>query len=304
MKSRELNSSLVIDACSPVFTKQTNYERPRLTSLNNILRNLIAKISGKLLTVTRANLEILYDGLIPPLVGYHGLQELMDSAYSNGMYTKESHNTSGLYSWEREAIRDYIAKGKRVMVLAAGRGREVIALLRDGIHVEAWECNASLRQLGNRLLEKEALPCTIQYMEPNKFPCGPKGKIYDFCILGWSAYAHILRKQDRVALLTQIRKVVRGPVLISFTSKTQVRNTKQFLRNLISFIPGTIKDMSYDLVANPGASWVGLDEENVTEEAEEAGFVTRLYKNHRPEDPHALLMPKSQLPTYNSWGFT
>jgi hypothetical protein len=142
------------------------------------------------------------------------------------------------------------------------------------------------------LLEKEDLPCTIQYSEPNKFPSIPKDRTYDFCILGWSAYAHILHRKDRVTLLTQIRKVVKGPVLISFSGKTQAKKIKKFLRNLISFIPGTTKGISYNLVANPGASWVGLDKENIAVEAEEAGFVIKLYKNHRPEVPHALLMPK------------
>lgn len=253
--------------------------------------NLIARVLGKIVTETRAYAEAVYDGLIPPFIGYQGLQEFMDSSYAVGMYTTDSHNKSGFYAWEREAIGEYVAQGKCAMVLAAGGGREVIALSREGVHVDAWECNPTLQQIGNRLLREESIPVTIRSMQADSFPdLSQEDEIYDFCIIGWSAYCHILRKQDRIALLEQVGKHCKGPVLISFGRKDQPRKLKILLRDLVSSLPGTTKGMSYDLVATPSVSWVGFDEAMVRQEAKEAGYRTAAFKDHPPDYPYAVLM--------------
>jgi hypothetical protein len=223
---------------------------------------------------------------------------LIDLDYEKGsIYTTESHNKSGFYSWESQAIGRYIQPGKKFMVLAAGGGREMLPLLQAGVHVDAWECNDKLRECGNHLLEKESIPFRIKAVEPNKFPSIVPDTSYDFCIIGWSAYCHILRKEDRIAFLRGIKKVVKGPVLISFVGKQQNRKLKLLLRNLMTYFPGTTKDISYNLVARPGTVRVGFDKEDIIKEADEAGFMVEVIRNHFPEYPYALIVPKND--TFN-----
>jgi hypothetical protein len=255
---------------------------------------ITAIYAGKLLTLFREGMETLYDGVIPPLLGYERLQELIDADYgTNQMYMTESHNNSGFYSWELRAIEKYVTPGSRFMVLAAGGGREVLALLQKGVHVEAWECNAALCEYGNRLLEREGHSCRIKPVEPSKCPSEAKNKNYDFCIVGWSAYCHILRREDRINLLAGIREAVNGPVLISFVTKGHIHGLKRTLRRLVSCIPGSAKNISLALVASPGNIREGFDEKDISEEAQVAGFVVSEFVNHRPEYPYAILSPKS-----------
>jgi hypothetical protein len=86
----------------------------------------------------------------------------------------------GLWDWELEAIGEYLSPAKRFLVLAAGAGREVIALSNKGITVDAWECNDKLCAYGNNLLENNKFPFRISPMEPNLFPVIPNG-IYSGC---------------------------------------------------------------------------------------------------------------------------
>jgi len=253
---------------------------------------LFAKLMSKVTEFTSTIFYTFYDGVIPPLLGIDRLQELAVSDYDcSSMYMGQEHNTSGLYLWEKEGIGEYLSAGKSFLVLAAGGGREAISLLRKGVKVDAYECNTDLRTAGNRLLKNEKLNCSIQPMEFSKFPNVPTESLYDFCIVGWSAYSHILIRQDRIELLKGIKKTVKGPVLISFIGKARVQKIKKILRDLLSFLPGRANIISYDLVAKPGVVSVGFNENNIREEAAEAGYIVAKYKNHRPEYPYAVLIP-------------
>ena len=253
---------------------------------------LSAKIFGRFITVIQEFMMNAYDGIIPPLLGYRKMYELIDSDYSDvGLYETEKHNKSGFYLWELEAIGKYFTPGAHFMVLAAGGGREVLALLAKGVHVDAWECNERLRDFGNRLLRDINTSCRIQPIQPSKFPQIPDGKRYDFCIVGWSAYCHILKKEDRITLLAEARKVVKGPILISFVLKKRAPRLKRILRRVFSLLPRATDSISYDLVAKPGTIAVGFDENKIVDEAEAAGLVLMKYKNHYPSYPYALLVP-------------
>jgi hypothetical protein len=234
----------------------------------------------------------LYDGVIPPLLGYAGMQRLTDLSYADaGMYMGEAHNNLGFYSWEEQALSKYDVKGMRFLVLAAGGGREAVALLRRGASVDAWECNQSLREFGNGFFEMQGLPCHIRPMEPNRFPPMEPGKMYDFGLVGWSAYCHILKEADRVQLLKEMAKVVDGPVLISFVSRRPMRKFVRVLRKIVSSLPGATGDISDNLQARPGTINVGFDKEDIYQEAAAAGFRVIEYKNRFPEYPYAILSP-------------
>lgn len=166
-----------------------------------------------------------------------------------------------MYSWERQVLQDYLAEKMRIMVLAAGAGREALALLERDMQVDAWECSADLLEAGNGFFQREAIDLCIEPVEPNKAPEVPMGQTYDFCIVGWSAYCHILRQRDRIAMLSDLRPVVTGGVLISFVQKSSPRRLKVILRRIASLVPGAAKDIPMELVAKPGTVGIGFDED-------------------------------------------
>jgi hypothetical protein len=256
---------------------------------------MFASLFGMIVMKTSSLLQSMYDGIIPPLLGLDRLEAKAVSDYSNAdMYVDEEHNVSGLYLWEIEAIGEQLVPGKHFLVLAAGGGREAIALIKKGIKVDAYECNKLFIDFGNKYFERENLPYKILPTDASKMPDTPAGQVYDYCIVGWSAYCHILRKDDRIQLLKGIRRVVNGPVLISFVNKPGMNSIKKFLRKWIPRIPGIKNDISDDLSANPSVVWVGFDENSIREEVNEAGYEVDIYKNHRPEYPYAVLRPSTK----------
>lgn len=252
----------------------------------------IARLAGRFIEFTQGFMQTWYDGLVPPLLGHDRLPRMITADYgAHNYYATEAHIRSGLYSWERQILQEYLVEKMRIMVLAAGSGRESLALVERGMQVDAWECSAALREAGNRFFQRESIGLCIQPVEPSKAPEVPSGKTYDFCIVGWSAYCHILRRHDRVALLSDLRQVVTGGVLISFLEKSSPGRLKRMLRRIASLVPGAAKDVPMELVAEPGTIAVGFDEDMIHQEAGAAGFRVQLYRSHSPEYPCAVLVP-------------
>jgi len=59
-----------------------------------------------------------------------GLDRLTERRYlrSHASYENRQYVESGLFVWEQQAVDTYFSKGGRVLVAAAGAGREMIAL--------------------------------------------------------------------------------------------------------------------------------------------------------------------------------
>jgi len=256
------------------------------------LRAATVRLAGRVVRFAQVIPETFYDGLVPPFLGYAGLRHAINDDYGDdNSCAREAHIKSGLYSWEKQVLEENLRKGMRVMVLAAGAGREALALLEKGMEVDAWECSDALREAGNRFFRQESIDLRIQPVEPSQAPAVPAGQVYDMCIVGWSAYCHILRQEDRIALLASLRRFVTGSVLISFIDKSSPRRLKKALRRIAALLPGTEKNMPLELVAQTGWVAVGFSEDDIRREAAAAGFAVRMYRSHPPEYPCALLVP-------------
>ena len=134
-------------------------------------------------------------------------------------YSGMEHNLSGLFPWEDEAIRLYFAGAKKVMVLAIGGGRELVALLRAGFDAEGWECNPALLEVAKRIMEAEGHPGVVHPMERNR--CPDVRERYDAAILGWSMYMLVPGRDRRIRLLRDVRThlTAGSPILISFFTR-------------------------------------------------------------------------------------
>lgn len=131
------------------------------------------------------------------------------------------HNMRGLFDWELAAVDRYFQPGTRVLVAAAGGGREVLALRRGGYDVEGFECNSSLVEAGNAMLGGLGEPRGISLSAPDEVPAGLP--VYGGVIVGWSAYSHIPTRARRVEFLRALRQhtLPGSPVLLSFFTRAK-----------------------------------------------------------------------------------
>ncbi|MBN1598354.1 MAG: hypothetical protein JW894_08670, partial [Bacteroidales bacterium] len=56
-------------------------------------------------------------------------------------YADDNYNLSGLSEWGKKRFEKYFPKSKKILLLAAGGGRETVALIRMGYNVDSYECN-------------------------------------------------------------------------------------------------------------------------------------------------------------------
>lgn len=171
----------------------------------------------KLLSAFYLILTACFSGIWLGLLRRETLLEIDNVYYSSTKkYRDGQYNKRGLWAWEKAMIARYFHNGKRLLLVGAGGGREVLALTRLGFEVHGFECNAELVCVANTLLEEEGLPPSVQFVPPDTCPVGPA--TYDGLIVGWGAYMLIQGRAKRIALLQSMRSHVRPgtPLLLSF----------------------------------------------------------------------------------------
>jgi hypothetical protein len=131
-------------------------------------------------------------------------------------YSSPEHNQRGLFDWEAAALNRYFQPGSRILVAAAGGGREILALRRTGFQAEGFECSPALVRASDALFDQLGEARGVILSPADEVPTGPA--IYTGLIVGWSAYTHIPTQRRRVAFLQGLhqRAVMGAPVLVSF----------------------------------------------------------------------------------------
>jgi len=146
-------------------------------------------------------------------------------------YTSNEHNLSGFFDWEAEVLGRYFRPGSRVLVAAAGAGREVLALRKGGFEAVGFECSLPLVTASQKIFDELGQPDPVKYWPPDRVPSGPAS--HDGLILGWSAYTHIPTRNRRIAILAGLRKRVpsKSPLILSFfTRQSDSRREKHVHR--------------------------------------------------------------------------
>ncbi|MDT8402617.1 MAG: hypothetical protein RQ743_13060, partial [Bacteroidales bacterium] len=110
-------------------------------------------------------------------------------------YIDDSYNKSGLFRWEKAALKKYFPEAGSILLLAAGGGRETYALSRMGFEVDSYECNKALVENGNEFLQRSGIEERIKYLPRDTVP--EEGRKYDGIIVGWGAYTHIRGSEHR-----------------------------------------------------------------------------------------------------------
>lgn len=151
------------------------------------------------------------------LLGDDDLDRACEMEYGHRREFRDAvHNRSGLRSWEQDFVDRYLRPGMRVLVSAAGGGREVLALARLGFVVTAFECNTRLVTWGNAFLRKEGVNAQILEAPAGECPTGLPP--CDAIVLGWASYHHIRPAERRRRFLGALhRQIPAGaPILLSF----------------------------------------------------------------------------------------
>lgn len=176
--------------------------------------------------------------------------DLYDELHYNNSekYADDNYNLSGLFEWEKERIEKYFSNAKDILLLAAGGGRETVALIRMGYNVDSYECNKVLIEYGNVFLQKYNKDYKIKYLQKDSVP--DVIMKYDGIIIGWGAYSHIRGCRNRIAFLEKLQPLLNkeAPLMISFLINEkkgrQEKITKKvsdffrFLRNKDKIEPG------------------------------------------------------------------
>lgn len=146
----------------------------------------------------------------------HGIGHV-NYAKAHYYYTDE-YNKRGLWDWERAALESHFEGRKRLLLAAAGGGREVIALRKLGFEVCGFESDRGLLDFANDLLRREGMEPDLIWAPWDH--CPELSETYDGAIVGWGAYMLIRGSKRRVEFLREVRARVEegAPILVSFNT--------------------------------------------------------------------------------------
>jgi len=150
-------------------------------------------------------------------------------------YSDDKYNLSGLFDWEKAMIEKYFSNARSILLIAAGGGREVIALGKMGFEVDSYECNQSLIEYGNALLKKNGIDADIKYLPRNSIPS--EIKKYDGIIVGWGAYSLIQGNKKRRTFLAGLYPFLKKetPLMVSFLWMEKKGKKDEIIKNISNF---------------------------------------------------------------------
>jgi protein-L-isoaspartate O-methyltransferase len=197
-------------------------------------------------------------------------------------YYGKEWNQGGLFTWEKTALTNYFGGCKRLLLIGAGGGREVLALQQLGYCVDGFEAHPDLVVVANELLRAEGYD-TVVHLIPHD-ECPNTGKTYDGIIIAWAAYMHIPGRRRRITYLQQLRVQTRAqcPILLSFYNRDDPQAPATRVFELAAFVANVIRRGLRREFAEVG-DWLHpqyihyFTQDEITSELAEGGFSTVYY---------------------------
>jgi len=162
----------------------------------------------------------LHEGFWLGFLSVDDLNAVTAAHYSNSrLYASATHNLSGFFSWEISVLDRYFRPGSRILVAAAGGGREVLALRKAGFGADGCECSLPLVCVSREIFDQLGERNYVIHCPPDSVPTGPP--IYEGLIVGWTGYTHIATREHRILFLKALRAraLSQSPILISFFTR-------------------------------------------------------------------------------------
>ncbi len=150
------------------------------------------------------------------------LDLLTANSYSRSSYAEPEFLASGLQPWEEETLAQYFPPKGRWLVTSAGGGRQVLALLAQGVEVTATECEPGLAAA---LMGVTSGRADVLRLPPDELPPGR----FEAAVLGWGSYSHLTTRARRIGLLRRLcqQLVPGGPVLVSYLARASRPPTRR-----------------------------------------------------------------------------
>ena len=177
--------------------------------------------SHRLFRILHGGSQALFEGFWMGLLPESAYDVISEESYGEGtQYTNPAHLDLGFHFWEDLAVRTYFAPGSKVLVAAAGGGRELIALERTGFRAAGFECSNAMVSAGKRALADRGIAATLVWSPPCVAP--PSAETYDALIVGWNGYCYISPRARRIEFLKNLKQQLRPglPVLVSAAIRT------------------------------------------------------------------------------------
>ena len=136
-------------------------------------------------------------------------------------FTSRQYFESGLSDWELPVVERYFRNGSRILVAAAGTGREVLALRKAGFNAEGFECSPTLLKTGQEFFAALGHSNPVFFCLPDNVP--PGRAEYDGLIVGWGGYTHIPTRVRRIAFVRALRgrALADAPLMLSFLTRDE-----------------------------------------------------------------------------------
>ena len=217
---------------------------------------------------------------------------------------------SGLFSWEARILSSPpFPKSGRILLGAAGAGRELVALVERGFEVVAFDPCLPFADAARSIVPREKAEVVhasygdlVDAAHGRGGVLAPlcRGKRFDAVVLGWGSLSHVMPSSSRVELLRAVRELAPdAPVLASFglvTDPLAVGAGKGRVRNALrrAFValgaPGTSEDRDHFLTTTGFFSYLTHDE--LARLAWDAEYEVALFEE--APYPHAVLLPRKR----------
>ncbi|HSL86775.1 MAG TPA: hypothetical protein VK861_07555 [Bacteroidales bacterium] len=163
--------------------------------------------------------------------------EYSDELFYNATdhYVDDKYNESGLFRWEQAMIDKHFTQVRKILLIAAGGGRETLTLQRMGYEVDSYECNPRLIEYANTLLRKNGIEKKIEYLPGSSVP--ERITEYDGIIIGWGAYSLIPGTGKRLSFLEGLNPFLAkdAPLLISFLWTRNRGSNDKIIKSVANF---------------------------------------------------------------------
>jgi len=211
----------------------------------------------------------------------------------------------GLFGWEREALTSsFFPPSGRILLGAAGGGRELAELCKIGYEVVAFEPTPRLAEAARAVAapypESKVILASfadvVLAAQNGSGPLAPYvcGQEFHGVILGWTSFSYVWR-EERAALLKALRALApRAPVLFSYlgavdSPEGRLGRVRRWFRRLLRMTGAPALAES----GNGFQPWMGFFQTISTEEiqslADRTGYKPVFVKG--PPAPHALFVP-------------
>ena len=162
-------------------------------------------------------LDLSASGLAYVAVGFLRREELCSAIAGRWEQfgATERHALSGFYPVEETFYPRFLKPHDEILLVGCGTGRDLIALLRAGYHVEGLEVAPRAAMLARRILLEQKLAAPI---EIGSIETAPLRKRYDAVLFSWLCYSYIPGRAARVAVLCRVKAHLKagGRILVTY----------------------------------------------------------------------------------------